>query len=153
MGILRATSRYFVRKYGQQVDMELDSPNIVVQPVEPIITKAINILKRMDANYFKGVRKIQLAPSSMYYGYVESGQDKDPAVININLSKIKQQVGNINSPEAVIAAATTIAHERGHVGTFDAQQGFVGGEAPAEAEEQRVGAWIQQNIGRLQDLL
>ncbi len=134
-------------------DMELDSPNVVIQPMEPVVQKAINLLKRMDPNYFKGVRRIQVSPASMYYGFVESGPDKDPSVVNVNMAKIKQEAGNTESPEAVAAAATTIAHEVGHVRSFDQGQGFVGGENPAEAEEQRVAAWIQQNAGRLQDLL
>lgn len=133
--------------------MELDSPNVVIQPMEPIINKAIKILQRMDPSYFKGVRRIQVSPASLYYGFVESGTDKDPSVININMSKIKQEVGDTNSPEAVVAAATTIAHERGHVMSFDEQKGFVGGETPAVAEEQRVHAWIQQNLGMIKDLL
>lgn len=141
-------AKYYHRKYGQQIDQELDSPNVIVQPMEPVIDKAINLLKRMDPNYFKGVRRIQVSPNNMYYGFVEGGQDKDPSVININMAKINQQ-----ETDAVISAATTIAHERGHVQTYDTQQGFVGGEVPAEAEEQRVANWIQQNKGRLQDLL
>lgn len=143
-------AKYYQKKYSQQVDQELDSPNVIVQPMEPVINKAINLLKRMDPSYFKGVRRIQVSPANMYYGFVEAGQDKDPAIININMAKIKQQGDGV---DAVITAATTIAHERGHVQTYNPQQGFVGGEVPAEAEEQRVANWIQQNKGRLQDLL
>ena len=83
---------------------------------------------------------------------VESGQQKDPSVVNINMGKIKQEGGN-DETAAVIAAATTIAHEVGHVKSYNQQQGFVGGESPAEAEERRVADWIKQNQGRLQDLL
>lgn len=131
------------------VDQELSGPNVVVEPMEPVVQKAISLLKRMDPNYFSGVRKVVVSPASMYYGFVESGPDKDPSIINVNMAKIKQESG----PAAVIAAATTIAHEKGHVGSFENTQGFVGGEAPAEVEEQRVAGWIQQNQGRLQDLL
>ena len=134
------------------VDPQLSGPNVVVEPMEPVVQKAIELLKRMDPNYFSGVKKIVVAPASMYYGFVESGPDKDPSVINVNMAKIKAESGG-QGPAAVVSAATTIAHERGHVGSFDDSQGFVGGESPADAEEQRVAAWIRQNQGRLQDLL
>jgi Cu2+-containing amine oxidase len=86
----------------------------------------------------------------MYYGFVESGKDKDPAIININMSKIKQES---NSDDAVISAAITIAHEKGHITSYNDSQGFVGGEAPAEQEERRVASWIKQNYSLIQDLL
>jgi hypothetical protein len=141
---------YFSKKYSQVSDSELDTPNVVVQPTEPVIDKAIKVLKRMDPSYFRGVRRIQISPSSMYYGFVESGENKDPAVININMAKIKQES---NSDDAVISAAITIAHERGHVTSYNESQGFVGGEAPAEQEERRVASWIEQNRALIQDLL
>ena len=147
--VLSKLSSYFIQKYGQLVDAELNTPAVVIQPMEPVINKAVNLLKRMDPNYFQGVRRIQVSPASIYYGFVESGQQKDPSVVNINMGKIKQEGGN----DAVIAAATTIAHEVGHVKSYNQQQGFVGGESPAEAEERRVADWIKQNQGRLQDLL
>jgi len=53
----------------------------------------------------------------------------------------------------VVASAIVIAHEKGHVGSFEQQQGFVGGESPAEQEEKRVAAWIEQNQDRLKDLI
>ena len=140
-------SKYFQAKYGQ-LDQQLESPNVIVQPSEPMINKAVQLLKRMDPNYFKGIRQIQLSPASMYFGFVESGQNKDPAVLNINLNKIK----SISGPEEVIQAALTVAHEAAHTKSYNDMQGFVGGENPAEAEEKRVAAWIAQNKGRLQDL-
>lgn len=151
---LNKLSSYFIKKYGQaiQQDTELNTPSVVIQPMEPVINKAVNLLKRMDPNYFQGVRRIQVSPASIYYGFVESGQQKDPSVVNINMGKIKQEGGN-DETAAVIAAATTIAHEVGHVKSYNQQQGFVGGESPAEAEERRVSDWIKQNQGRLQDLL
>ena len=150
--VLHNLSSYFIQKYGQLVDAELNTPAVVIQPMEPVINKAVNLLKRMEPNYFQGVRRIQVSPASIYYGFVESGQQKDPSVVNINMGKIKQEGGN-DETAAVIAAATTIAHEVGHVKSYNQQQGFVGGESPAEAEERRVADWIKQNQGRLQDLL
>jgi len=133
------------------VDVELESPNVVVEPMQPVIQKATEVLKRMNPQYFVGVRKIK-AGVSPHFGHVESGPDKDPAVININLGMVSQKAQEYNA-NPVVASAIVLAHEKGHVGTFEAQQGFVGGESPAEQEEKRVAAWIEQNQERLQDLI
>jgi len=145
------------KKYAQnpqiQQDAELKSPNIIVEPLNPVISKAIKLLQRMDPNYFIGARKIVITMSPNY-GFVQSGPGKDPAVININLSRIiAESGGNLGSPEAVLAAATTIAHENGHVRSYNESQGFVGGEGPAEAEEAKVRSWIESNMNRLQDIV
>jgi len=132
-------------------DMELQSPNVVVEPMQPVIQKATEVLKRMDSNYFVGIRKIR-AGVSPHFGHVESGKDKDPTVININLGLVSQKASEYNA-NPVVASAIVIGHERGHVVSFKDQQGFVGGESPAEAEEKRVAAWIEQNQARLQDLI
>jgi len=132
-------------------DVELQSPNVVVEPMQPVIQKATEVLKRMNPQYFVGVRKIK-AGVSPYFGHVESGPDKDPAVININLGMVSQKAREYNV-NPVVASAIVIAHEKGHVGSFEQQQGFVGGESPAEQEEKRVAAWIEQNQDRLKDLI
>lgn len=135
-------------KSAQEVDPQLASPSIIVEPMEPIIDKAVKILQRMDPAYFKGARKIVVQTSSAY-GQVESGPQKDPTVINININRIKQEAG----PESVASAALVIAHEMGHVRSFESEKGFVGGESPAEAEEAKVSQWIKNNINNLKDLL
>ena len=140
-------------KTAQEPDQELDSPNVVIEPVNSVIDKAVKILQRMEPNYFVGSRRIVISMEPNY-GHVESGPGKDPAVINININRIlNESGGDTIGSEAVIATATTIAHEKGHVGSFDSEQGFVGGEGPAEAEEQRVRSWIEANMGQLQDLI
>jgi hypothetical protein len=134
-------------------DPALQSPNIVVEPLNPVVDKAIKVLQRMDPSYFVGVKKIVINVSP-YYGHVESGPGKDPTVININMNRIMSESGGqVSGPTAVLAAATTIAHEKGHVASFNESQGFVGGEGPAEAEEGRVRAWIESHMSQLQDLL
>ena len=150
MSKISVLAKYFIGKYGQVIDQALESPNVVVQPMEPTINKAVELLKRMDPTYFKGIRQIQVSPASMYYGFVQSGPNKDPAVLNINIGKIK---GLGQGPEAIIQAALTVAHEAAHTKSYNQDQGFVGGESPAESEEQKVSQWIEQNKGRLQDLL
>jgi hypothetical protein len=144
-------------KYAQtpqvQQDPELKSPNIIVEPLNPVISKAIKLLQRMDPNYFVGARKIVITMSPNY-GFVQSGPGKDPTVININLSRIiSESGGNLASPEAILAAATVIGHEIGHIKSYNQSQGFIGGEGPAEAEEARVRHWIESNMNRLQDIV
>jgi hypothetical protein len=140
-------------KLAQQVpDPELEGPNVRVTPGRVDVNCAIEILKLMDPNYFKGVREVVVAPSS-YYGHVESGPEKDPSVINVNADRIVQESGGAQTgPEAAIGAAKVIAHERGHVGSFETEQGFVGGEGPAEQEEARVEQWINANMQRINAL-
>jgi len=155
-GCLESFSNYvdaakILNKIAQPADVQLESPNVVVEPMQPVIQRATEVLKRMDPNYFIGVRKIK-AGVSPYFGHVESGPDKDPAVININLGMVSQKAREYNA-NPVIASAIVIAHEKGHVGSYEQQQGFVGGESPAEQEEQRVAAWIEKNKDRLQDLM
>jgi hypothetical protein len=139
-------------KVSQEVpDLALSSPNVVVEPMQPVIQKAVEVLKRLESNYFVGTRKIKAGISGSAFGFVQSGPDKDPAVINLNLAMISQKAKEYNmSP--VFAAAITIAHEKGHVKSFNQQQGFVGGEGPAEAEEKRIATLIEQNKDRLKDL-
>lgn len=116
-------------------DSELQSPNVVIEPANSLIQKAVNLLKKVDPGYFIGVRKIVIS-SSPDYGHVESGPNKDPAVINVNAARIQGQGGDENS--MVRAIAGVIAHERGHVKSFNPSLGFQGGEGPAEAEEKRI---------------
>lgn len=121
-------------------DPQLQSPNVVIEPANSLIQKAVDLLKKVDPGYFSGVRKIVVS-SSPDYGHVESGPNKDPAVINVNMARIQNE-GQGSEKDIVRALATTIAHERGHVKSFDANLGFQGGEGPAVAEEQRIATLI-----------
>jgi len=146
-------AQIFYSKALETHDPELDSPNVVIQPGTPALQKAVEILKRMDPNYFVGVRTI-IVGVSPDFGHVESGPDKDPSIINVNLNKINQQAGGqTTGPEVIKASALVIAHERGHVKSYNQQQGFVGGEGPAMTEENRVKQWMETNQSRIQDLL
>lgn len=146
-------SKLFLKIADTIQDPQVTSPNIVIEPSEPTMQKAVKVLQRMNPNYFIGVRKIVVAPSAQY-GHVESGPNKDPTIININVQRILQESGGASAgPEAIIAAACTIAHEKGHVSSFDPKIGFQGGESPAEAEESKVRNWIESNLNILKDLL
>lgn len=126
-------------------DSELDSPEVKIEPMNSFIQKAVQKLKQIDPNYFKGVRQIKVN-SGTGFGFVESGPNKDPAVINLNLAKIENEVrskGAGASPqqieEAIVQALVeTISHEKGHISSYDPKFGFQGGEGPSTAEEQRI---------------
>lgn len=129
-------------KFSQQLDAELASPDIRIEPVDTFIQKAVDLLKRVNPSYFIGVRKI-IADTGQGFGHVASGPNQDPAVIHLNLSKIKSELQSKLQgasqqdleKEFVRQIALTIAHERGHISSFKPTSGFVGGESPAEAEE------------------
>lgn len=129
---------------AQVVDQQVASPNIIIEPMEPLLQKAVDRLKKMDPNIFSGVKKIVVKPSSAY-GFVESGPDKDPTIININLSRIKQEMANHSEEEIIDALAQVIAHERAHIKSYKDDQGFVGGEQPAEAGERQARTWLESH--------
>ena len=87
---------------------------------------------------------------SANYGYVQSGPGKDPTVIYLNADRIVGEAGQQNGKAAAIAAARVIAHEKGHVASYDQEKGFVGGESPAETQEHEFDNWL--NSGGMQQI-
>lgn len=129
-------------------DPQTASPNIIIEPIDSNIQSAVELLKRMDGNYFAGISKI-VAGSEANYGHVSSDH---PEEIHINLSRIANETKTDNSKRNIIVSiALTIAHERGHVKSYDGEK-FVNGESPALAEESKVSNWIKANESRLRDL-
>lgn len=139
-----------LQKIAQESDPQLDSPNVVVEPAEPVINKAISLLKRMNPSYFVGVRKI-VAGTGNDYGHVSSGPDKDPSVVYVNINRILNETDKEDKRESIISCTLTIAHEVGHLKKFDEKSGF-GSEGDAESEENRVLQWIKSNESTLKDL-
>ena len=134
-------------------DPQLSSPQVSIEPVDTLVQKAVDLIKSKEPNFFIGIRKIVI-DMGQGYGRVESGPGKDPAVIHINLSAIKNtlksQLGNAPQPEfdskLIRQVAEVIAHERGHAKSFDPQKGFVGNEAPAEAAEREMHQKLQNAL-------
>jgi hypothetical protein len=121
---------------------QTNTPNVTIQPGRPEANCALEILKRWKPDYFIGVREIVIGPSANY-GYVQSGPDKDPSVIYINADRIVSEAGGQRGQGAALACAQVIAHEKGHVASFDPKQGFVGGESPAQSQEQDFEKWLK----------
>ena len=136
------------------LDPQLESPNVVVQPFEGIIDCAVKLIRAIEPRYFKGVRRIEVLPLEVY-GKVKAGGGQDPAVVLINAGRIKTEVYSQSGKQAAIkAAARIIAHEVGHVRTFNPETGqFEGGENPAEAEEARMGAVIEHRLATTPEYL
>jgi hypothetical protein len=138
---LKAKAHAFLKEAQTPTDPELASPSVVVEPADTIIQQAVDKLKSINPSYFVGVRKI-VVDTGQGYGHVAAGGGNDPAVIHINLSRIKSEVSSKMSganqeqmqQEMVRQVASTIAHEKGHVASYKPDQGFVGAEQPAEAE-------------------
>jgi hypothetical protein len=120
---------------------QVGSPNITIQPGKPEANCALDILKLYDPNFFMKVKEIVIGPSADY-GHVESGPDKDPSIVYINADRIVAEAGQQSGKAAAIATASVIAHETAHVISFNEEQGFVGGEVPAEQEEQKFKQWL-----------
>ena len=135
-------------KTAQENDPELSSPNIIVEPVEPIVNKAVSLLKRYQSNYFVGVRKI-VAGTGNNYGHVSN--KKDPYTVYVNISRILNESDKEDKREAIISCALTISHEIGHMKKFDDEKGF-GSEGDAQSEENKVLQWIKSNDSNLKDL-
>ena len=129
----------------------VDSPQVYIEPsVKAEIEDAVQQLRAMDANYFKGVSKI-VALHGGAYGQVSSD---DPTIIQINLDRIKnevkQKIGKTfddTNPEhremfeeiVKKVLISTIAHEKGHVADWDAEEHkFPSGENVAERESAEV---------------
>jgi hypothetical protein len=130
-------------------DPQTASPSVLVEPLDSNIQAAVELLKRMDGSFFVGVSKIIAGPEANY-GHASS---TDPTVVHINLGRIVSETKKDNSKRNIISAlAETIAHEVGHIKSFDSEKGFVGNESPALAMEQKVNNWIKANESRLQDL-
>lgn len=128
-------------KFAQQTDPELSSPDIKIEPIEGNIQKAVDLLKKINPSYFVGVRKIVVDTGSGF-GHVSSGPGQDPAIIHLNLSKIKSEIQSKlgkaskeeQDKELVRQIAIVISHERAHTISYNPTTGF-SGEGLAEQEE------------------
>ena len=149
---------------AQGVDIGLTGPNVVIQPMEPLVDRAVKIIRRKDPNAFSGVRTINVGGGTGALGFVSS---KDPSTINIDAALIKNtasksdpgvteilnQLPNPEESKKVFWTTVTLYHELAHVKDYDDQQGFKGGEGVAEAAEKDIIKWMNQNFNMIKDML
>jgi hypothetical protein len=148
------TQRWYKKaQFSPENTQNINSPLVVVEPYEPVVQEAVDELTAQNPNFFSGVNKIKI---DMGYGQFGSVQSDNPADININFDRIKQELQNklgssfdINNPEHKYylkdLIKRTIVHEKAHVS--DASQAwekgpqeflknpFPGGEFVAEKSE------------------
>jgi hypothetical protein len=157
------------RKYAQM-------PNVRIQPGRQETNVALEILQMFandtgQQNYFTDPNDpskpidIVVGPSANY-GHVETEvlqdpeQDEQPTTVYINADRIVSESGGQQSGKAAaIASAKVIAHEIGHLRSYQKGLGFQGGETPAEAQEQNFDNWLNgigmqkiENLGSYQSL-
>ena len=100
-----------------------DTPNVIIEPVEPLVQEAVNELKSHNPNFFKGVRKIKIDLGQGQFGSVSS---EYPSDINLNFNRIKSQLSQefgksfdpndpIQKQRVKDMIKETIVHEQGHV--------------------------------------
>lgn len=113
--------------------------NVVIEPYEPLIAKAIELIQKKEPGYFQGISKIVVEPTDTgHFGRVES--DK-PDIIFISIGRLRNALAATNEESQILEAALTLAHEMGHL-----KSQFQGGEAPAESEEARMAKVLTSNL-------
>lgn len=125
---------------------------VVIQPLDPAVQKAVQSVKSKEPNLLKNVTKVIVhsGGGGGELGHVESGPGKDPREIHIYKNRIdeivKKELGGNADPKALEEAIQralmeTISHEAGHIGANRTQeqiltQPFLGeGEAENQAKE------------------
>jgi hypothetical protein len=121
---------------------QIGSPNITIQPGSKEMDCAKDIANLYKPNIFTNVKEVIVGPSSDY-GHVESGPGKDPHIVYINADRIVSESGGKQNGQVVaVSAARVIIHEIAHVQSFNQEQGFVGGEVPAQQAERDFDNWL-----------
>jgi len=117
------------------------TPNIVIEPIDPLVQQAVNKIKQSDPNFFMQVEKIvvHFGGGAGHLGYVKRGPGESPRVIHIYKDRIRDIIqrdlgGNMNAKnfeQAVqLSIAEVIGHEKTHIG--EKPEEFFHGESEAE---------------------
>lgn len=166
----RDTDILLLKQAQLQPDTQtVGSPEVNIAPMlKGEIEEALNRIKNnIDPNYFKNVSRIDVLMGGPY-GQVSSD---DPAVVKVNLSKVKEEVkrqldqrfkqddvqfeqSNADHQEVFDEVLTralieVVAHEKGHVEDFQPKVGpegqFLGGDFPGgEAPAESEAARVKQ---------
>lgn len=107
------------------------SSQVIIEPWDPAVNKAMLKINQIDSSLLKNVKKIIVHPGggAGQLGHVESGPGKDPSAIHIFKDRIREHVmRNANAttkrtltPQELEMAildglVETIGHEAGHIG-------------------------------------
>ena len=153
MKIITSSKWKKLSQFTEENTTNTDSPSIIIEPFEPLVQEAVDDIKVSDPNFFRGVNKIKI---DMGFGQFGSVSSENPADININIERIKNEFQNRTNQSFDYnniehknilkeCIKETIFHEKGH--TEDAWQAhsadpsaglagenlFPGGEQAAES--------------------
>lgn len=143
-----------ISQLTEENTQNIDSPLIMVEPYEPIIQEVVNEITNQNSSFFQGVNKINV---DMGYGQYGSVSSENPADININFNKIKNEVVaqlgspfDPNSPQHVQALKDSIKeviiHEKSHVQDYD-YEGHIEGKDPFPGGESVADMAVQTYLG------
>jgi hypothetical protein len=127
------------------------TPHVVIEPIDPLVQKAVNDIKALNPSFFMQVEKIvvHFGGGAGHLGYVKRGPNENPRIINIYKDRIKEIIQNSlggqlnaqNFEEAVkLAIIEVLGHEQTHVGQKPEAE-FAG-----EPEAERGGKDIAQKL-------
>ena len=132
------------RFISKRLASKIGKPEIDIDPsIKSNIIDAVNKLKGVDPNYFKGVDKI-VGTTEGTYGKT------DGTTIYINYPKVvedvKSRLGDLSEEEnkkkydalLMESLVRLISHEVGHVEDYDEERGFPGGEGVADQESEKM---------------
>jgi len=139
-------------KNAQENSQNIGTPNISVQPFEPLVIEAVNELQSEQPGLLNDVTDINI---DLGYGQFGSVTNVSPNTINLNMNKIKeqaaqqtgQQISGSDPRDANILKfyiKQVLQHELAHLGDLgastDPSNPFPGGESVAERAQEN---WVQ----------
>ena len=136
----------------------IPTPNIIIEPLDPLVQEAVQAILASDPNYFSQVEKVVVRPGlgNGTLGFVESGPGKNPRIIYIYKDRIQNIIsqhfqGDINSDtfsDAVkLAIIEVLGHEKTHIGE-NPEEGFLG-----EPEAESGGRQLRERFGFLNNVI
>lgn len=103
--------------------------NIIIEPYEPLIYKAVQRIEELEPQFFNGIDKIILEQGDP--GHFGKVQSDTPNTIFVSIQKIKSLMSSGSEDDVIDKIAEVLAHEVGHI-----RDELKSGEAPAEKEQQ-----------------
>jgi len=143
----------------EQMDSNIGSPNININPLDPLIAESVNELQSEQHGLLDSVTDINV---DIGYGQFGSVTNVSPNTINLNMNRIKEEAAqetgrqiSTSDPDDInilkFYIKQTIMHELGHIESYKSTDPtnqwlpggeFEGGESPAE---KRQNEFIEKN--------
>lgn len=140
-------------RLSKRSEQYVPSPSVIIQPLDPLVKKVVDDIKRSDPNFFMNVDKIIVEfGGGPQLGHVKRGPLDSPRTIHIFKNRIRDlikqnyggQMDAATFEKAVHdAIAEVIGHEKTHIGN-DPEKTFLG-----ETEAERGGEATKQKVKML----